>query len=51
MKTLDTNRSNRGMVFDTEMLPFCGKRYRVKERVNRLIDERTGAVITMKTPG
>jgi hypothetical protein len=51
MRTLDANGSNRGMVFDTEMLPFCGKRYRVKQRVNQLIDERTGVMMTIKTPG
>jgi hypothetical protein len=51
MRTLDAKGSNRGMVFDVEMLPFCGKRYRVKERANQLIDERTGAMLTMKTPG
>ena len=51
MRTLDGNGSNRGMVFDTEMLPFCGKRYRVKQRVNQLIDEKTGVMMTIKTPG
>jgi hypothetical protein len=50
MRTLDATGRNRGMVFDTEMLPFCGKRYRVKERVDRLINERTGVMMTMKTP-
>jgi hypothetical protein len=51
MKTLDVNGKNRGMGFDTEMLPFCGKRYRVKQRVDRLINEKTGVMMTMKTPG
>lgn len=51
MKTLDANGKNRGMAFDTEMLPFCGKRYRVKQRVDQLIDEKTGVMMTMKTPG
>jgi hypothetical protein len=51
MRTLDAKGNNRGMFFDTEMLPFCGKPYRVKQRVNRLINERTGAMMTMKTPG
>jgi hypothetical protein len=51
MRTLDAKGTNRGMFFDTEMLPFCGKRYRVKERVEKLIDERTGVMLTMKTPG
>jgi hypothetical protein len=50
MKTLDANHNNRGMYFDIEMLPFCGKRYRVKQRINQLIDERTGDMIAMKTP-
>jgi hypothetical protein len=51
MRTLDANNGNRGLYFDEEMLPFCGKRYRVKERVDRLINDRSGAMITMKTPG
>ena len=51
MRTLDANNGNRGLYFDEEMLPFCGKRYRVKERVDRLISDRTGTMITMKTPG
>lgn len=50
MKTLNAEGSNRGMIFSTEMLPFCGKQYRVKQRVNQLLDEKTGAMITMKTP-
>ena len=51
MKTLDCNGMNRGMGFDTEMLLFCGKRYRVKQRVDRLINEKTGVMMKMKTPG
>lgn len=51
MRTLDAKGMNRGMAFDTEMLPFCGKQYRVKVRVERLIDERSGAMMTMNTPG
>jgi transposase-like protein len=51
MTTLDAKGANRGMTFDTEMLPFCGKRYRVKQRVNQLINEKTGVMMTMKTPG
>jgi hypothetical protein len=51
MKTLDVNGKNRGMFFDTEMLPFCGKKYRVKQRASQVIDEKTGLMMTMKTPG
>jgi hypothetical protein len=51
MKTLDVNGKNRGMFFDTEMLPFCGKQYLVKQRASQVIDEKTGRMMTMKTPG
>ena len=27
------------------MVPYCGGRYRVKDRVERIIDERTGQMI------
>lgn len=50
MRTINAKKVNRGLYFDEEMLPFCGKRYRVKQRVNQLIDERTGVMMTMKTP-
>ncbi|GAA3699929.1 hypothetical protein [Gordonia hankookensis] len=50
MRTLNVEGSNRGMLFTTEMIPFCGKRYRVKKRVDRLLDEGSGEMITMKTP-
>lgn len=51
MRTLDAEACNRGMVFDKEMLPYCGKRYRVKQRVNQLINEKSGVMMTIKTPG
>jgi hypothetical protein len=40
--TLDKNGKNRGMTFDGEMLPYCGKRFRVLRRVERIIEESTG---------
>ena len=30
------------------MLPACGKRLRVRRRVNRIIDEGTGRMLSMK---
>lgn len=50
MATLDANQRHRGLWFDSEMLPFCGGIYRVLRRVNTIIDERTGKMITMKNP-
>jgi hypothetical protein len=43
--TLDANGLHRGLSFDREMLPFCGRTYRVQHRVERLIDDRTGRMI------
>jgi hypothetical protein len=43
--TLDENGRNRGLSFDREMLPYCGGTYRVKDSVQRIIDERTGRMI------
>lgn len=40
--TLDTQGRNRGMGFDTEMVPYCGRTMTVLRRVERLIDEGTG---------
>ena len=43
--TLDDKGFNRGLSFDREMLPYCGQTLRVKQRVNRLIDEKTGRML------
>jgi hypothetical protein len=43
--TLDEGGLNRRLSFDREMLPYCGKTYRVKDRVERLIDDRTGKML------
>jgi hypothetical protein len=47
-QTLDTRDRNRGMMFDTEMLRYCGKRYRVLRRVERIIDEKTGKMMHLR---
>jgi hypothetical protein len=44
-RTLDENGFNRRLSFDREMLPYCGGTYRVKDRVERLVDDRTGKMI------
>jgi hypothetical protein len=45
--TLDVEGRNRRLSFDREMLPHCGRTYRVKDRVNRLIDDRTGRMLNI----
>jgi hypothetical protein len=50
LSTLDTQNMNRGMRFDGEEVPFCGRTYRVRNRVERFIDEKTGKIKILKTP-
>ncbi len=50
LATLDGSNFNRGMLFDAELVPFCGGVYRVKARVNKFINEKTGTMSTLKTP-
>lgn len=48
VNTLDDNSKLRGLWFDAEMVPYCGGEYRVQQRVNQIIDERTGRMIRFK---
>lgn len=50
MSTLDNEQKERGLWFDSEMLPYCGGIYRVHRRVDRIIDERSRRMIKMKYP-
>jgi hypothetical protein len=50
IKTLDRKNRNRGLLFDSEMLRYCGGIFRVSRRVQRLLDEQTGKMLTMKQP-
>lgn len=46
LETLSTKNKNLGLRFDAEMVPYCGSVHRVRARVERIIDERTGKMIT-----
>jgi hypothetical protein len=48
--TLDTKNKNRGLLFDSEMLRYCGGIYRVLRRVHQIVDEKTGKMVRMKYP-
>jgi hypothetical protein len=48
-QTLGQEGKNRGLWFDREMLTYCGHTARVKGKVERFIDERTGSVVEMAT--
>lgn len=48
LATLNTEGKNRGLSFDGEQVPYCGGVYRVRSRVSRFIDEKTGRMKTLK---
>jgi len=50
MGTLNGKARNQGLLFDVEMLPYCGGTFRVLRRVERLVDERTGRMISPRKP-
>jgi hypothetical protein len=50
LATIDKNFFNRGLAFDAELVPNCGKVFRVQARVSKFIDEKTGKMKTLKTP-
>jgi len=50
LDTITTANKNRGMIWDAELVPYCGKTYRVFRRVDRLIDEKTSKMLEMKSP-
>ncbi len=50
LKTLDIASRNRGLYWDAEEVPYCGRTFRVLKRVTKIIDERTGKMRPMKTP-
>jgi hypothetical protein len=47
--TLNDKGMNRGLWFDREMLVLCGGSFRVRRRVSRFIDERSGEMIELKS--
>lgn len=47
--TLDRTNKNRGLYFDHEMARFCGRTARVQSRVTKLIEEKDGEMVTIKS--
>jgi len=46
-ETLDVNYRNRGLFFDTELIRWCGGTYRVKFRVEKIINEHNGRMLQL----
>jgi hypothetical protein len=47
LATLNADGKNRGLAFEYEMLRHCGRTYRVLARMSRIIDEKSGRMITL----
>jgi len=47
LATLDSECRNRGMRFDVEMVPFCGREFRVLRRADKIIHDRTGKMLSL----
>jgi uncharacterized Zn-finger protein len=50
LSTLNEEGKNRGLFFDAEMVPYCGKVFRVKTRVTTFLDEKTRKLVTVTNP-
>jgi hypothetical protein len=50
-QTLDGAGKNRGLYFDPEsMAPYCGRVFKVRRPVTKILDELTGKMVHMKQP-
>jgi hypothetical protein len=50
MRTINENQKNRGLWFDVEMVPYCGRKFPVLRRVERIINEKTGRMMRLPNP-
>jgi hypothetical protein len=48
LATVDELLFNRGMGFHPELMSYCGKTFRVKQRLNKLMNEKTGQLVELK---
>jgi hypothetical protein len=46
--TLNERGFNRGLSFDREMLRYCGQTMRVRDRVQQVIDDKTGRMLKLR---
>jgi hypothetical protein len=47
-RTLGPDGKHKGLWFDREMAQYCGRTARVLQKVDRIVDERTGRMIELK---
>lgn len=51
LDTLDQNNKTRGMLFDAEEVPYCGRTMVVRSRTDKIVDECTGRIIPIQSGG
>jgi hypothetical protein len=49
LRTVNAGSRNRGLWWDAELVPYCGGTYRVAKRVHKVIDEKSGKMVHMKS--
>jgi hypothetical protein len=49
LSTLNKESKHKGLFFDAEMVPYCGKVFRVRAVISTFIDEKTRKLVTVKT--
>ncbi len=49
LETLNTENRNKGLYFDAEEVPFCGREFTVLRRVKRIVNEQTGELMEFNT--
>ena len=50
LETVNARLRNRGLAYNSEMTPACGRSFRVAQRITHIIEERSGRMLTMKNP-
>jgi len=48
--TCDKGNMNRGLRWDSELVPYCAGTYQVLKRVTKIVNEKTGKMEKMKNP-
>lgn len=50
LSTVNKENKHKGLSFDAEMVPYCGRVFRVRAVITTFIDEKTRQLMKMKTP-
>jgi hypothetical protein len=50
LRTISVGSRNRGLWWDAELVPYCGRTYRVAKRIHNVIDEKSGKMVRMRSP-